>query len=159
MHFVYRFTLKLFSSTLFLLLLLLATLALPGCALFSKNTVAEQLVIQELTAVAIQSGCATTSTQTAQACYAERASKVAAVANSLKSITPTMAAADVTTLLQNELTALKLTPEETAPLQAFVSAIVSYLVTNYGSGVLSTAALADVSQIATWIASVAALYA
>lgn len=139
-------------------LMFFALMTLPGCALFKTNTVAEQLIIQELTAVAIQSGCSTTSTTTAQACYDERAAKVLAVATSLKTVNAGSAAADVLKLLQGELAQLKLTPEETAPLNAFVTALVGYLSSTYGAGVLSTAALADVQLIAGWIAAEAAIY-
>lgn len=131
---------------------------LAGCALFKANPVADQLAVQELTAVAIQSGCATTATQTAQACYDARAAKVLTIANSLKSVTVGMAASDITTLLGKTLAALKLTPEESAPIQAFVGALVQQVVTNYGSGVLGQTAVTYVQTIAGWIAQEAGYY-
>lgn len=139
-------------------LMFLALFTLPGCALFKSQPVAEQLVVQELTAVAIQSGCATTSTQTAQACYDERAAKVLAVATSLKTVTSSVVASDVLSLLQNALTHLNLTPEETAPLNAFITALVNYLIATYGTGALPAAALSDIQQIAVWIAQESSIY-
>ena len=147
-----RAFLKLLGFYFFGFLLCLSVLTLPGCALFQKSLTADQLVIQELTAAGIQAGCTT------QACYDARAAHVAALATTLKSVTPGMAVTDVTALLQKALTSLKLTPEETAPLTAFVSGIGTYLVNKYGSGALAQSAITDIQTIAGWIAAEAALY-
>jgi hypothetical protein len=141
-----------------LITLLITGCLLSGCALFQANPLADQIVIQELTAVAIQAGCSTTATQTAQQCYDARAAHVLAIANSLKTVTVGQASSDIQTLLNGALAQLKLTPEEVAPITAFVSALISYVSSTFGTGILAQAAITQIQTVAGWVAAEAALY-
>jgi hypothetical protein len=139
-------------------LMLAFLLSVSGCTWLQKNPTADQLLIEELTAVAIQSGCATTGTQTAQACYATRAAKVLAISKVLQTLSVGMAVTDLQNLLSKELLALQLTPEEVAPLNAFVASLLSYVATHYGSAALTTASITAIQTVAGCISQEASIF-
>ena len=125
---------------------------LSGCALWNKSPTTDQLVISELTAVAIQAGCSTT------ACYDARAAKVAAIAKVLQTATVGMAVTDLQAALQKELIALKLTPEEVAPLNSLITGLLNYLTPLVGNNPLTATAVATINQVAGWLETVAQAY-
>ena len=136
-----------------LLITLAAVMTLSGCALFkTANPTAEQLIIQELTAVGIQAGCST------PACYDARAAKVAAIAKILESATTSMALTDLQNAVAKELIALKLTPEEIAPINALVNGLFAYLTPLAGTSQLTASVVTTINTVAGWVETVAAEY-
>lgn len=145
--------------------LLLSLSLLPACSLLSSlggvgttaNTAA-QLVVEESTALAIQSGCAATATVTAQQCYDLKAARVLKIAQALQGVTAGTAVAQVQILLANAIAGLKLSPEESTPLVVLTTAILTYLTPLLGNTVITAPGFALVSQVASWVGQVAAEY-
>jgi hypothetical protein len=143
-----------------------AMLAFSGCSFLSAlgsagstANAAGQLVIEEGTAVVIQSGCKATATETLQQCYDENASKALVIAQVLEAATPQMALADLQAALNKEIASLGLAPAEAIPLQVFSQSIISYITPLVGTNaVLSASALAIVNQVGQWVAQVANSY-
>lgn len=143
--------------------LFLGAMILAGCAALTGGNVAVtaggQLVVQEATAFAIQSNCTATATVSLQQCYDNRAAKVLVIAQQLENVTVATASTEVSTLLQQALASLKLTPEEMVPLNVLVSNLAAYLQPLINtSPLITSSALAIVQQVAGWVADEAVLY-
>lgn len=141
-------------------------LALSGCSFLTGLTTAGstanaagQLVIEEATAIDIQTGCKATATESLQQCYDSNAAKVLVIAQVLEAATPQMALTDLQAALNKEIVSLGLTPAEAIPLTVFAQSLISYLAPLVGSNqVLSSAALVVVNQVGGWVAQVAGSY-
>jgi hypothetical protein len=149
------------------ILALLATVTLlSGCAFLSAlgtagstANAAGQLAIEEATAIAIQSGCKATATETLQQCYDVKAAKILLIAQVLETATIGSVLTDLQAALAKEVAAQGLTPEEAVPLQVFLQSIVNYLTPLVGNAVLAAPAIAVVNQVAAWVVSIASEYA
>lgn len=143
--------------------LLLGVMILAGCAMLTGGNVAVtaggQLVVEEATALAIQSNCTATAAVSLQQCYDTRATKVLAIAQQLENTTVGTAAASLATILQQVVATLNLTPPEQVPLNVLISQLNNYLQPIINSStVITSASLAVVQQVAGWVADEAVLY-
>jgi hypothetical protein len=135
--------------------LFLGILTLTGCALFQGATNVEQLIVQEGTAIAIQSGCSSST-----ACYDKNAAHVLVIAKQLQTVAVGSLLTDLQTVVNNELGKLNLSPAELAPLLSLESQIMQFLSSKVSSSsVLTASTIAIIQTVAGWIVQEASIYA